>query len=44
MIVVARSKLRMFLSELDLTPYDRKYSEDTVLVLTSDYQGALEGK
>lgn len=38
------SKLRMFLTELDLTPYDRKYSEDTVLVLTSDYQGALEGK
>jgi len=38
------SKLKTIFSDMDFTPYDRKYSEDTVLVLTSDYQRALEGR
>lgn len=37
-------KLKQIFINLDLTPYNRQYSDDTVLVLTSEYQRALEGR
>jgi hypothetical protein len=37
-------KMSDLLSNLDFTPYDRKYSNDTVLVLTEHYINAIEGK
>jgi hypothetical protein len=37
------TKMNNLLTNLDFTPYDRKYSNDTVLVLTEHYISAIEG-
>jgi len=38
------AKLNNLLTNLDFTPYEQKYSNGTVLVLTEHYIDAIEGK
>jgi hypothetical protein len=38
------TKLRQQLENIDLTPYERKESEETILVTTEDYINATQGK